>query len=58
MRTVTVGSQEWCDDWAAFYLKKAEKCFNREWLPEKFVWEDLLNYAMWKYQEPWVKEKS
>jgi len=51
--TVIVGSKQWCDEWAAFYYKRAEReaRYNED---SPFVWYYLLQSEEWAHMEPWA----
>jgi hypothetical protein len=62
-RTVTVGSQAWCDYWAQFYWERACKYADRAMkYPEQeqaytiFAMEDMFSSYYWEERQPWAKE--
>lgn len=57
MRSVTVGSKKWCDEWAAWYWNRAIKYSNHPDLNEDRI--DVIMYSMflsymWTDTKPWT----
>ncbi len=48
--SMIVGSQEWCDYWAEFHLRVAERRLKTS---ELLCWHHLLEWQLWKHTEPW-----